>query len=205
MVLRDRETKTIMNATLPSPLLHTLSLDPVRAEVAAEFPWSLEPGDEIRGKLEGPQCRYAGTIEIAYPLRKVGEAYQFTLPEPSAWSPITPFVYAGKFEWLRNGVKLGAARALHGLLRLTLGPTGWLLNGKPFEERATELNSPTEEELLQHRNAGFNTLITPTIDLTSWDQAARIGFFIRPMGSQTLPHQLQSHFLFRPTPGGGQG
>ena len=54
---------------IPPPVLHTAVLDPVRAEVLVDISaWPLEPGDEIRGKLVGPQCRYASTVEIAYPM-----------------------------------------------------------------------------------------------------------------------------------------
>lgn len=180
-----------------NPLFKTLSLDPVHAEVRVDLPWSLEPGDEVRGKLEGPQCRYASTIEIAYPSRKVGPAYHVTIPEPSPWSPIAPFVYAGKFEWFRDGQKLAESRAVHGLLRLNANSAGLRLNGKPFEPKPLEVGLPTEEELLQFRQEGFNTLRPRGIDPLLWDRAARVGFLIQV--PEKLPDFLHGHFLNLPT------
>ncbi|MFO0964547.1 MAG: hypothetical protein U0793_03025 [Gemmataceae bacterium] len=160
--------------------LRTVALDPVRAEIAVDLgPWPLDPGDEVRGKLVGPQCRHASTIEIAYPLRKKpGTAtYHFLIPEPSLWEPDTPFVYSGKIEWLRGDTKLAEATVVHALFSLKKTAAGWRLNGKPFEPRAIEAAGAVEE-LPALREQGFNVLRVAEASLALRERAARIGFLL---------------------------
>jgi hypothetical protein len=163
-----------------SPRLQTVVLDPVRAELALDVSaCSLEPGDEVHGRLVGPHCRYASTIEIAYPIsRGPGGGYRVVIPEPSLWTPETPFVYAGKVEWRRGPDKIGAASLLHGLLDLRQTPAGWRLNGKPFEPRRAAVDAVSEDELLELRQAGFNVLTPRRTDVDLLERAARIGFFL---------------------------
>lgn len=181
---------------MPAPLLHTVHLDPVRAEVAVDCSsLPLAPGDEIRGKLEGPQCRFASTIEIAYPLRQTGQERRVLIPEPSLWSPQTPFLYQGKFEWLRGGQRIAAFRLPHALLKLNLVPAGWRLNGRAFELRTAEVDAPTEEDLLRLRAEGYTALASRMPEPELWDAAARIGFFMVVKRPETLPPGLRQHVL----------
>ena len=87
----------------PSPKVHIVHLDPVRAEVHFLFePPALPAGAEIRGRLVGPRCPGVSTIEVAYPLRPMAEragAVQVVIPEPSRWEPECPFTYEAIFEF----------------------------------------------------------------------------------------------------------
>jgi len=161
--------------------LQTLTLDPVRAEIALDLSaWPLESGDEIRGKLVGPQCRYASTIEIPYPIRKKPgtPSYHVLIPEPSLWTPQTPFVYSGKIEWLRDGATRGQAPLLHALLTLKNTPAGWRLNGKPFEPRLTDVGDPDENALERLRDQGFNVIRSRKADAALTERAVRMGFLL---------------------------
>ena len=45
---------------------------PAEAEVhVSVWPERIEPGLEVRGRLMGPRCRFATTIEVAYHFRRV--------------------------------------------------------------------------------------------------------------------------------------
>lgn len=177
--------------------LRTESLDPVNAEIAVDF--SLREGEELRGKLMGPRCRYATTIEIAYPLKKGKNGYHFVIPEPSAWDPIAPLLYIGKIEHYRSGQKVAEYPIEHGLLRLSQTGDGWRLNGKPLTLRAIDVSEPNEEELIRAREEGYNCLIPHVASCDLWKRASEIGFFIRPTSLPELPPELVNHFLTIPT------
>src|SRR6266516_2256264 len=84
------------------------SLDPVAAEVLVVLePHRVTPSTELRGRLMGPNCTYANTVEIAYPflpLRRSESippgtlAARVVIPEASLWHPQTPFLYRGSVE-----------------------------------------------------------------------------------------------------------
>src|ERR1043166_3181621 len=87
-------------------------LDPVETELHI---WveveEVTPTTEIKGRLMGPRCAYASTIEIAYPLRPVPDEQQeirylkrrVIIPEPSWWEPKLPFLYQGPLELWQDG------------------------------------------------------------------------------------------------------
>lgn len=62
---------------------------------------------ELRGRLMGPRCPQATTVEVAYPLKSVesntGCAAKVIIPEPSFWEPDFPCIYAGPVELWRDG------------------------------------------------------------------------------------------------------
>lgn len=176
------------------PTLRTVTLDPVRAEIQIDW-HGLEPGDELRGKLAGPACRFASTIEIAYPVVATKNGYRVLIPEPSAWEPSSPFLYSGKIERHRAGQKLEEARVVHGLLHLARTPAGLRLNGKPFEVREVAPPATDEATLLSLREQGFNTLLISSEEAVLWDRAARLGFFLQPRDVDGLSPERRGHFV----------
>src|SRR5437868_13397226 len=89
-------------------LLEDHSLDPMAAEVwLTVYPERLTPKTELRGRLMGPSCPYASTVEIAYPLSPLKLSEQqvagalrcrVAIPEPSLWDLQSPFLYSGPVE-----------------------------------------------------------------------------------------------------------
>src|SRR5207249_10692960 len=61
---------------------------------------------ELRGRLMGPRCRFASTVEVAYPLRPRSgptgrddlRGLRVLIPEPSYWDPESPFLYEGTLD-----------------------------------------------------------------------------------------------------------
>ena len=80
------------------------SLDPVSAELRVIVtPERLTPTTEVHGRLVGPSCPYASTVEVAYPLtplRQTGPTVpgalrlRVVIPEPSLWDTQSPYLYA---------------------------------------------------------------------------------------------------------------
>src|SRR3982751_515934 len=94
-------------------LLEDHSLDPMSAEVwITVYPETLTPKTELRGRLMGPNCPYASTVEIAYPLKPLMRSEQHpdgalrcrvAIPEPSLWDVQSPFLYSGPVELWQDG------------------------------------------------------------------------------------------------------
>src|SRR5258708_30799968 len=86
-------------------------LNPAEAEVEISVtPEHVFSMTQVRGRLVGPQCRYASTVEVAYALRETSREYASTgkpgiscsvrIPEPCLWDPVSPFLYKGQIELL---------------------------------------------------------------------------------------------------------
>jgi hypothetical protein len=159
----------------------TLDLaDPLSASVLVEVqPEHDEPGLEVRGRLMGPQCAYASTIEVAYPFRPHhGPLTLRTLiPEASLWHPTSPHLYHGPLELWHAGQCLHRTWLRLGLRTFQLSPQGLHINGRLFPLLAQRLDTLRESEAPLLRAAGINTLITSPTEETL-DQADRFGFLI---------------------------
>src|SRR4051794_3725548 len=82
----------------------THALTPAAGEVRVRV--AADAAAEVRGRLTGPRCRFASTVEVAYPLRPVsGEdgTFRAIIPEPSLWEPECPFLYTAVVELWREG------------------------------------------------------------------------------------------------------
>src|SRR5262245_21701527 len=67
---RQNRSKVPMSNRILDVQIEPRSLDPVAAELIVRVrPERLTEATEVRGRLTGPSCPYASTIEIAYPLR----------------------------------------------------------------------------------------------------------------------------------------
>jgi hypothetical protein len=83
------------------------SVIPAAAEIwlFAE-PRYVTPTTELRGRLMGPRCRFATTVEVAYPLRQISDTTQVAagsvgrvfVPESSWWDRETPFTDQGPVQ-----------------------------------------------------------------------------------------------------------
>src|SRR5256714_14482571 len=110
--------------------VHDRSLDPAQAEVCvAVVPEHVAATTELRGRLAGPRCLYAATVEVAYPFRPLarpeGSADLATcavIPEPSLWEPDCPFLYHGTAELWEDGACRDRVDLRRGLRRVLLTP-----------------------------------------------------------------------------------
>lgn len=162
------------------------ALDPVRAELRL----TPSPGVELRGRLMGPRCPFASTVEVAYPVRPVPGSpgtFQIIIPEPSLWEPPCPYLYEGPLEQWRDGVNLGQTWLRQGLRTLALGKSGLRVNGKPCSLRGVAIDSADEDDLLRLRQRGCNLLLAPAGNAALWDLAGRLGFLMLGREPATEP------------------
>lgn len=178
---------------MPNRILHVQvrdhSLDPAQAEVwvtvTAEH---VSPATEVRGRLTGPRCAHAATVEVAYPLRPLvrppdgvdGLTVRAVIPEPSLWEPECPFVYQAIVELWEGGLRCDQAQVRHGLRRVLLSPAGLRVNGGSLFLRGRRAAEGDEVRAAEWRRAGCNLLLAPADGLASalWDAADVQGLFV---------------------------
>jgi hypothetical protein len=153
---------------------------------------SVEPeqqadGLEVHGRIVGPRCLYATTVEVAYPLRPFPRlpeglpalSRRVVIPEASFWDPQSPFLYEGPVELWQGGTRCDEATVRVGLKVTTLSQRGFRLNGRLLDVKGC-VASPTLEEATTLRHEGCNILIAPVRDGNRdlWDHADRIGLLL---------------------------
>jgi hypothetical protein len=164
-------------------------LDPVETELRLHVKVAdLTPTTQIRGRLLGPRCVYASTIEIAYPLRELARdghiELRVVIPEPSWWDPESPFLYEGAVELWQDDVLCDRAEICHGIRWLQVTSKGVRLNGAPFMLRGTTVGSALSAKDAQKLRAdGVNTLLATVGEsgIEIWNAADRLGFFVLGM------------------------
>jgi hypothetical protein len=167
------------------------SLAPAQAEVWVRVvPQRHDAGTEVRGRLLGPRCMWASTVEVAYPLRPLppgvrpdgeGLTMRVVIPEASLWDPESPFLYEGPIELWQDGVRRERLLMRHGLRAFGLTPRGLLVNGKVRTLRGLEMDrAPHEEQARELRRRGFNLLIADVASGSEevWEAGDRLGFFV---------------------------
>ena len=169
--------------------LESHAFDPATAEVRVTVtPLHLTPTTEVRGRLMGPSCPYASTVEVAYPLTPLrcpeptpgSLRLRAVIPEPSLWDPQSPFLYAGPVELWQDGRRCDRARVRHGLRQLSLGPRGLRVNGRPVTLQGVSCETLFPEQATALRAGGCNSLLVPLRHQTRdvWETADRCGFLV---------------------------
>jgi hypothetical protein len=171
--------------------LHAHSAVPAEAEVRVTVvPQRRTPGTEVRGRLMGPRCRFAATVEVAYHFRPLPPsaappapealAARAVIPEASLWEPQCPFLYEGPVELWQDGRRCDRVTVRHGLRTLALGPHGLRVNGRPLPLRGRAVAACSEEDALELRRAGHNLLLAPVQEgaEATWEVADRVGLFV---------------------------
>src|SRR5262245_31501700 len=106
--------------------VHDGHLTPAQADVLVSvYPAEVTSTPQVRGRLRGPSCPYATTVEVASPLREFSREYAATgvphitvraiIPEPNWWHPDTPFVYRGPLELWQSDQCCERVELTHGL------------------------------------------------------------------------------------------
>jgi hypothetical protein len=166
------------------------SLDPARAEVRITVtPLHRTPTTEVRGRLMGPSCAYASTVEVAYPLTPLRDPQpaaagtvqrRVVIPEPSLWDPQSPYLYAGPVELWQDGQLADRVQLRHGLRQFNVAARGLRVNGKPLVLRGISCDGLFPEQIPALRVSGCNALVVPLRHetLTVWETADRYGFLV---------------------------
>jgi len=184
------------------------SVVPAEAEVhVTVVPRFIDFGTEVRGRLMGPRCRFASTVEVAYHLRRVlvpTSVPAFTLkaiiPEASLWEPESPHLYSGPIELWQDGARCEVVPIRHGLRHVGLGPRGVRLNSKPIRLKGRTVSTCSDEEALALRESGCNLLLAPVIEESRhvWEVADRMGFFVLGLVKTSAQAGLTAHLTGHP-------
>lgn len=161
---------------------------PTEAELFVTVtPEILDGTTEVRGRILGPSCQFATTIEVAYPLRPhpvpakpASVTLRAVIPEASLWEPESPHLYTAVVELWHNGQRADAARVRHVLRHVTLGPRGLRVNGRLLRLRGRIVELLTEDDALALRKQGYTLLVAPPGDgaQSICEVADRVGFFV---------------------------
>jgi hypothetical protein len=205
-----------MNSHIRSVEFIDHRLSPAEAEIRISvYLDEITPTTTIRGRLMGPTCRYASTVEVAYPLRPLSNSQsppavvaRVIIPEPSLWDPASPFLYYGPIELWQDGLLLERVVARHGLRSRSLGPTGLRWNGGSLPLNGWTGVITKEEEMLALRGAGHNLLTVKSTTATAplWEMADRIGILMvgtlqgldEPLAVEIAKHPSCLGFVLEP-------
>jgi hypothetical protein len=191
LVLRVEHSTSAAAVHLLSVAVQDVALNPVEADVRITFTLR-EPVPDLAiwGRLVGPRCRYAETVEVAYPFRTLPPspeqpatlAGRVIIPEPSFWEPTCPFLYEGPVELRAGAGRVHALQMSQGLRWLRLTARGLLWNGRPVALRGVARRQLDEGEALRLRAAGCNTVLasaaSPEGAAALLDAADRLGFLV---------------------------
>jgi hypothetical protein len=186
-------------------------LDPGEAELGIRVePERLTSATEVKGRLVGPQCRYASTVEVAYPFREMGRAYEsediphlsmrVVIPEASFWEPESPFLYSGPVELWQSGSCCDSREIRHGLRFLNLGSRGLRWNGRLLTIQGVECDRLSEVEASRLHELGCNALLVPVREDAAdlWTLADQTGFLM--LGLLTERKEVANAFTLRAHP-----
>jgi hypothetical protein len=155
------------------------NLTPAAAVIGVTVvPQRSDAGTEVRGRLMGPRCVYAATVEVGYPLKPL--THRVVIPEPSFWEPESPFLYEGIVELWQDGVRCDQRTIRCGLRTLSLGARGLRLNGRLLPLRGCQPERhPIEVRHL--RSQGYNLVVAEPEEALC-DEADRFGLFVLARG-----------------------
>ncbi len=175
---------------LRSVAIATKTLNPAEAEIQITLDFNAPVTQvDFRGRLMGPRCPYAETVEIAYNFTRLPRADsqentsvtgRIIIPEPSLWDPISPMLYQGPIELWSGETPIVQLQVSMGLHSTQIGPKGLRWNGtlaKVHAKKATDFDPPTAKTL---RREGINTLVVPASEKLPalCDLADRFGFWL---------------------------
>ena len=137
--------------------VRNVQLNPAQAEVwITVVPEHQTPTTEVRGRLMGPRCPYASTVEVAYPLRPLSPSQKPTepggftqrviIPEASLWEPQCPFLYQGPIELWQDGQRRDQVLVRHGLRSFQLKERGLHVNGRPLILHGRAVSACSEDD-----------------------------------------------------------
>jgi hypothetical protein len=192
---------------------HIVRLTPAEAEIRFLVSVPNSATDlQVRGRLMGPRCPYAATVEVAYPLRELERAedqagggasilLRTVIPEPSMWDPESPFLYSGPLGIWQGDRQLEQQSIQIGFIGWGLGTRGLRVNGKYIELQATVVEGLDVATAKLLREQGVNCVVVDVGRAASgtWEIADRYGFFVLGRVSDPMAWEHAKQFEGRPS------
>jgi hypothetical protein len=147
-------------------------------------PERLTPGTEVRGRVTGPRCVYASTVEVAYPFRPAAApapgvlAARAVVPEAGLWDPQRPFVFRAVVELWQDGQRCDRLECDCGFRTVHVGARGLRWNGWPLTIQGTVRLPGTAEEARAAHAAGCNLVLNTLANRRGWDTAQEYGLIV---------------------------
>jgi hypothetical protein len=158
------------------------------------------PGTEVRGRIVGPRCLFAETVEVASPLRSVRckEDERASLivrtgfANPGFWDPDTPLLYRVVAELWQDEQRCDACGFDLGFCKIEMNSGTILVNEKPFFLRGMTHLPDSIEEATARRQAGYNLVLAETGQWNWWVRANPMGFLLleKVKLSTLTPHYI---------------
>jgi Glycosyl hydrolases family 2 len=170
--------------------LHYTRLTPTEAELWTSIePDELTSTTQVRGRLTGPRCHYASTVEVAYQWREQSRRYEtegvpeislrLHIPEPSLWDPESPFLYRASLELFQGRQEQESVEFSCGLCEFRLTPGGLRWNGRPLPVLGVGRDQLREDDAAALRAAGCNLILAPAARAGEvCREADRLGFLV---------------------------
>jgi beta-galactosidase/beta-glucuronidase len=104
--------------------VQNVRVNPVQADIdVTVFPQELLTSTQVRGRIVGPSCEYASTVEVAYPFREYSRDLQTPakvilraiIPEPCLWDQESPFLYRVVLELWQDGQQCDQKSLMHAI------------------------------------------------------------------------------------------
>jgi Glycosyl hydrolases family 2 len=144
------------------------------------------PATEVRGRIMGPRCLFAETVEVVSPLRSVRyrEGDEVVLiartafPRPGFWDPQTPLLYRVVVELWQDGQRCDVSGFDLGFRMTELRSDIVLVNKKPFILKGMPRLPESMEEAAARRAAGYNLVVAGKGEWNWWVRASPMGFLL---------------------------
>jgi hypothetical protein len=180
---------------------YKLAVSPTQADIwFRAVTQRVTAGTEVRGRIVGPRCLFAETVEVASPLRSVRhrEGDQVSLiartaiPEPGFWDPLNPLLYRVVVELWQDGQRCALSGFDLGFRVVEMGSGNVFVNQKPFLLRGMRDLPQSWEEAAARRQEGYNLVLAEKWQRNWWVRASPLGFLLleRATLSTLTPHYV---------------
>jgi hypothetical protein len=144
------------------------------------------PGAEVRGRVVGPRCLFAKTVEVAAPLRSVRHREQeeavliarTAFPQPGFWGLDIPLLYRVVVELWQDGQRCEVSGFDLGFRTIELGSGNVLVNKTPYLLQGMPHLPESPEEAAARRQAGYNLVLADKGQWHWWVRANPMGFLL---------------------------
>jgi hypothetical protein len=138
-------------------------------------------GLQLRGRLTGPTCQYAETLQATYRLedRGAGDSLvaEAIVPEPSFWTPEMPHLYRAQVELVQGGKVVARAERHFGIRTLGAGGRKLIYDGQRWVLRGVRSDAVPPTRLSQWRE-NHTAMIARGPDDALCEEASRVGVLI---------------------------
>ena len=141
---------------------------------------------EVRGRIVGPRCLFAETVEVVSPLRSVRHKEKeevaliarTAIPEPCFWDPHNPLLYRVVVELWQDGQRCSVSGFDLGFRMIEMDSGNVFVKRKPVFLQGMPYLPQSQEEAAARRRAGYNLVLAEKGQWHWWVRANPMGFLL---------------------------